>query len=97
MTAVNHAAPTDGHYFGLADTRGFDFSKTIDLELRKGEFVIFTDRVLHGAEPNRSQQRRAGLAMRFTTPFVRILRNIKPVVVIGEDRFGFNSLQVPPH
>ncbi len=96
LRAVNHAPPADGDYFGRADTTGFDLTQATNMELKKGEFVIFTDRVLHGAEPNASASRRAGLAMRFTTPFVRILRKVKPIVVSGEDRFGFNSLQLPP-
>lgn len=97
LKSVNHAAPANGHYFGLADTSSFDLTQVVDMELRRGEFVIFTDRVLHGAEPNRSDRRRAGLALRFTTPFVKILRNVRPVIVSGQDRFGFNTLQSPPN
>jgi len=96
LTAVNHAPPADGDYFGRADTGTFDLAKAKDMELRRGELVIFTDRVLHGAEPNHSDRRRAGLAMRFTTPFVKILRKVKPLLVGGEDRFGFNPRQEPP-
>ena len=96
LKTVNHAPPKDGDYFGLAETSSFDLSTAKNMELQKGEIVIFTDRVLHSAEPNRSDIRRAGLAMRFTTPFVKVLRNIKSVVVSGEDRFGFNAIQSSP-
>lgn len=96
LTTVNHEPPSDGHYFGLADTSSFDLDSAVNMELRKGEFVIFTDRVLHAAEPNTSDKRRAGIAMRFTTPFVKILRPVKGVIVSGEDRFGFNDIVTPP-
>ncbi len=96
LTTVDHAPPTDGHYFGLANTSSFDLTTAINMELRKGEFVIFTDRVLHAAEPNTSDKRRAGLAMRFTTPFVKILRPVKGTMVSGEDHFSFNEIVNPP-
>ena len=96
LTTVNHAPPSEGSYFGLADTSSFDLTSAVNMELSKGEFVIFTDRVLHAAEPNTSEKRRAGIAMRFTTPFVKILRPVKGVIVSGEDRFGFNDLVTPP-
>ena len=93
---VPHDPPAPGYYFGRADMTGFDVTQAIDMELKKGEFVIFTDRVIHGAEPNKSDLRRAGFAMRFTAPFVKILRPIKPLLISGEDRFGFNELGKPP-
>ena len=96
LKTVDHAAPERGDYFGRADTRSFDLAKAVDMELQKGEFVIFTDRVLHAAGPNRSNRRRAAIAMRYTTPFVKILRPIKGTVVSGEDRFGFNEMAAPP-
>ncbi len=96
LTTVNHAPPSEGHYFGLADTSRFDLSTAVNMELHKGEFVIFTDRVLHAAEPNHSAKRRAGLAMRYTAPFVKILRPVKGMMVSGEDRFGFNQIVQPP-
>jgi len=96
LTTVNHEPPSDGHYFGLADTSSFDLTSAVNMELRKGEFVIFTDRVLHAAEPNTSDKRRAGIAMRFTTPFVKILRPVKGVIVSGKDRFDFNDIVDPP-
>ncbi len=95
LTIVNHEPPSGGHYFGLADTSNFDLDSAINMELRKGEFVIFTDRVLHAAKPNTSDKRRAGIAMRFTTPFVKILRPVKGMIVRGEDRFGFNDVVNP--
>ena len=96
LTTVNHEPPSDGHYFGLADTSSFDLDSAINMELCKGEFVIFIDRVLDAAEPYTSDKRRAGIAMRFTTPFVKILRPVKGMIVSGEDRFGFNDIVTPP-
>jgi len=96
LKVVPHNAPEAGQYFGKADVSEFDLSQAVNMELSKGEFVIFTDRVIHGASDNESSLRRAGLAMRFTLPFVKILRNIQPILVSGVDDFGFNELKMPP-
>lgn len=96
LKIVNHSAPAAGDYFGHADTSSFDLSKAICMELKSGECVMFTDRVLHSAEPNESPFRRAGLTVRFAPPFVKILRNLNAIVVSGNDRFGFNQTQEPP-
>ncbi|MCB0334877.1 MAG: phytanoyl-CoA dioxygenase family protein [Bdellovibrionales bacterium] len=93
---IPHEPPEPGYYFDRADMTGFDMKEAVDMELRKGEYVIFTDRVIHGAEPNNSELRRAGFAMRFTVPFVKILRPIKPLLISGEDKFGFNELAQSP-
>lgn len=42
----------------------------IDLALRAGEVSVHTDLLLHGSEANRSDRRRCGLTLRYTTPDV---------------------------
>jgi non-heme Fe2+,alpha-ketoglutarate-dependent halogenase len=49
-----------------------DESKAIDLEMRAGEFVVFTSRALHASHPNRSPWPRLGYAMRFCSANVKV-------------------------
>ena len=43
----------------------------VALEMRAGQISLHSDRILHGSEPNRSNRRRFGLAMRYLSGDVR--------------------------
>ncbi len=43
----------------------------VALEMRAGQISLHSDWILHGAEPNRSDRRRCGLAMRYLSADVR--------------------------
>lgn len=47
-------------------------AELVEAHLNPGEFVVFTDRVLHRSFPNTSDDRRLALVMRFTLPAVRV-------------------------
>jgi hypothetical protein len=71
------------------------------VELLAGEFVLFYNKILHHSAPNRSADRRLGLAARYTTPSVRV--NVSKLFdgcvvypVLGTDRYGFNPTGEPP-
>src|SRR5262245_4942683 len=49
-----------------------DSTAIVNMELRPGEFFLFSERLLHGSSPNRSSRRRLGLAIRVTVPFVKV-------------------------
>jgi hypothetical protein len=57
----------------------------IDVELKAGEISIHSDLLLHGSEMNKSNRRRCGLTLRYTTTDVRahLGWNEKGVVVSG--------------
>ncbi|HEX3961181.1 MAG TPA: phytanoyl-CoA dioxygenase family protein [Trebonia sp.] len=44
----------------------------VPVELRAGEFLLFRNKILHRSRPNPSGRRRLGLAIRYTTPSVRV-------------------------
>jgi ectoine hydroxylase-related dioxygenase (phytanoyl-CoA dioxygenase family) len=71
------------------------------VELQAGEFVLFHNKILHYSAPNHSAERRLGLAMRYTTPSVRVdtaklFDGSLVYPVRGVDRRGVNPTGVPP-
>lgn len=83
----------------LLDVKTVDEGSTINMELEPGQFVIFSDRVVHSSWPNTSGSDRLGLALRFTAPFVKVrphFRGHRPVLVSGVDQTGTNDLAPTP-
>lgn len=96
-TVVPHIAATEDQAFPKqADPAYFDPADVVEMELQPGEFFLFTERLLHRSEANRSDQRRMGLAARLTTPIVRCYHDHPMVIVRGQDRLGFNDTIAPP-
>lgn len=62
--------------FGTKLLRTFheiDESRVVDLEMKAGQFVIFTERVMHGSLPNiTTDQSRLGMSARYVLPEVEI-------------------------
>jgi ectoine hydroxylase-related dioxygenase (phytanoyl-CoA dioxygenase family) len=97
--------PSADHGFGeeaapdQVDDRG-----AITCRMRAGEFIIFSERLLHGAPQNRSPRRRIGLSARYTMSCVKVFQDHAPLrfpahrvlVVGGTDRFGFSRVGEPP-
>ena len=69
----------------------------IDVALEAGEMSLHDVYLLHGSQSNRSDQKRVGFAVRFTTPYARPLLDRPPAVLArGEDRFGHFQIHEPP-
>jgi ectoine hydroxylase-related dioxygenase (phytanoyl-CoA dioxygenase family) len=70
-----------------------DAGAAVDLPLRAGWASLHDGLLVHGSNPNRSQRRRCGLTIRYTTPGVRVAGDAnfkgdwKPILVRGTDRF----------
>lgn len=85
-------------------TRGQEIAVAVDerdaeyLELNPGEISLHNIRTVHGSEPNRSAERRIGVAMRYIAPHVRQINADRDSawLVRGEDRFGNFVHEVPP-
>lgn len=76
-------------------------ARAVSVPLKPGQFVIFSDRVLHHSNPNTSCRRRLGFALRYTHPGVRIdLHLTNPgqygIVVKGTDTHRINQYLNPP-
>lgn len=90
-------ADSDMAFGKMADPTYFDVGEAINMELRPGEFFLFTERLLHRSSKNTSDLRRLGMSIRVTLPIVRIDQDNSPlhpghtaVVVRGRDPMGFN-------
>jgi non-haem Fe2+, alpha-ketoglutarate-dependent halogenase len=79
-----------------------DEAQAVYMELAAGEFFLFDEKLLHGSAANTSSSRRLGLAVRLTVPTVKVNHSQlldgrhRNIVVLGEDRVGFNRNQAPP-
>ncbi|WP_433289805.1 chlorinating enzyme [Pseudonocardia sp. CA-142604] len=77
------------------------------LEMRPGQFFIFTARCIHGSAPNVSRRQRMGFAIRVVPTHVRVYGGMTEfdefghhfeldrhgsVLVAGEDRYGLNRM-----
>ena len=70
---------------------GIDETKAVNLEVQTGECVAFAFRIAHASHPNRSDERRIGLAIRYLPPDARQLLADKDsaALVRGSDSFGY--------
>ena len=85
----------------FVDASSVDETRAVDLELKPGEFFLFSSEVLHASPENTSGVRRLGLAIRFTVPNVRvdhdaILPNHRCMLLCGRDSYGYNRLTAAP-
>jgi non-haem Fe2+, alpha-ketoglutarate-dependent halogenase len=75
-----------------------DASKAVALELAPGEMSLHHVKLIHGSEPNPSQKRRIGLAVRYVPTYVRQTTGMidSATLVRGADRFGHFHPEVRP-
>lgn len=66
-----------------------DPAKAVSVMLRPGEMSLHDIKLVHGSSPNRSHDRRIGLAIRYLPAHVRQTKgNDSAMLVRGEDRYG---------
>lgn len=67
-----------------------DESKAVNIEANTGEAVFFTYRIAHASHPNRSNDRRIGIAVRYISPSARQVKSDwdSATLIRGEDKFG---------
>ena len=96
--SLRHVKAREGLAFGeVADPAAFDAASAINMELKPGEFFIFSERTLHRSSVNRSRKRRLGISIRVTLPIVHIFQDSAPlhaghtaILAKGKDVMGFN-------
>ena len=85
-------------------TRGQEIAVAVDesqaryIELQPGELSLHHVRTVHGSAPNRSRDRRIGVAVRYIAPHVRQVNGSQDSawLVRGEDRHGNFIHETPP-
>jgi ectoine hydroxylase-related dioxygenase (phytanoyl-CoA dioxygenase family) len=96
---IPHVDAPESVAFGeMADPGAFDPDGAVEMELRPGQFFLFTERTLHQSDPNDSDRRRLGTSMRVTLPIVDIdHESLYPgheaAVISGEDWHGINATE----
>jgi ectoine hydroxylase-related dioxygenase (phytanoyl-CoA dioxygenase family) len=75
-----------------------DASKAVDLVLKPGEMSLHHVRLVHGSEPNRSDDRRIGFAVRYIPTYVRQVVGPRDyaTLVRGRDAYGHFELEPRP-
>ena len=83
---------------GQEITEGIDESRAVNVELEPGEGSIFAFRIAHASYPNRTDDRRIGLAIRFIPPDARQVRSDHDSVALvrGVDTHGHFKLEPEP-
>ena len=68
------------------------------LELEPGQLSLHNIRTVHASEPNRAEERRIGVAIRYIAPHVRQVNGERDSawLVRGEGRFGHFVHESPP-
>ena len=84
-----------------------DEQQIAHMEMKAGEFIIFTARCIHGSNPNISRRQRMGFAIRVVPPHVKVYSGMTEfdefghhfdlarhgcVLVAGEDEYGHNRI-----
>jgi hypothetical protein len=75
-----------------------DDSRTVDMILDTGEISLHHVMLAHASEPNRSNDRRIGLAIRYIAPHVHQITGVPDTAMLvrGEDRYGNFEMETPP-
>jgi ectoine hydroxylase-related dioxygenase (phytanoyl-CoA dioxygenase family) len=84
-------------------SRGQEIAVEVDeregvfVPLRAGEMSLHHVKLVHGSEPNRTGDRRIGLAIRYIPPYVRQLKvRDSAMLVRGVDRYGYYDPEPEP-
>jgi ectoine hydroxylase-related dioxygenase (phytanoyl-CoA dioxygenase family) len=98
--------PEDVATARMADPKCFDDSEAIEFDLEAGQYVLFSETLVHGFTKNDSTSYRRSVAARATPPHVKFLpeeygsnpevENHTMVLLNGEDDFQINEIQGPP-
>jgi len=89
-------APAEMAIAEMVDPNAYDAGTAVNMELKPGEFFLFSERLLHASSKNTSDRRRLGLSIRITVPFVHIFQDshLHPghtaILAKGKDVMGFN-------
>jgi len=72
--------------------------EAVHVELKPGEMSLHHGKLFHGSSPNKTNDRRIGLALRYISTNMRQSADLKPhaKLVSGSDQYGHFHLMEPP-
>jgi chlorinating enzyme len=85
-----------------------DEEEVAHVEMKPGEFIIFTARCVHGSNPNQSRKQRMGFSIRVVPTHVKVYSGMSEfdefghhfdlarhgcVMLAGEDEYGHNRMK----
>ena len=75
---------------GQTISQGIDESKAVNIEVGTGETVFFTYKIAHASHPNRSADRRLGIAIRYISTSAKQVKSDwdSASMICGEDLHG---------
>ena len=75
-----------------------DRASAVDMVLDAGEISLHHVMLAHASEPNRSNDRRIGLAIRYIAPHVRQATGVPDTAMLvrGKDTYGNFEMETPP-
>ena len=87
-----------------AEPQYVDESKALTMCMRAGQFIIFSEKLLHSAPPNTSNRSRTAMATRYTMGITKVYQDQPPIAfpahrvlfVSGTDHLGLNKVGQPP-
>ncbi|MGB0570687.1 MAG: phytanoyl-CoA dioxygenase family protein [Alphaproteobacteria bacterium] len=99
-TTAHHETFDDDNLLsrGQVMQRDINESDAVDLTLKPGEISLHHVNVAHASNPNRSNDSRIGIAIRYVSPNVRqqLIEKDSATLVRGTDRVGNFELEEPP-
>ena len=73
-----------------------DERDAVDVILKAGEMSLHHVNIIHGSNPNPSEQSRFGFAIRFTTPKTRQIQGEPPTAVLARGRDDYHHFELLP-
>ena len=67
----------DGFYAAKFELDRFSNAEVLPMEVKAGQFIMFSERTIHGSPGNRSQKRRMAVNFRTVKPTTKIYRDVK--------------------
>lgn len=83
------------HSTDLLIPEKFAGQKSVKMVLKPGQFFFFSQLCLHGYAPNRTENNRVGMAIRFIPAKTSRKLDDPCVLVSGEDHYGHQELILP--
>ena len=81
---------------GQAMKREIDESKAVDVIVGSGEISLHHVNIAHASAPNRSEDRRIGIAMRYVTPRVRQVTGVPDSATLVRGCYDADAFELEP-